>query len=291
MKPLFDTVTIIGIGLIGASLALAVKKHKLARHIICADADKKHVAAAKRLKLVDAATTDSREAVKKADLVILAVPVGVCGKVAREIAKHLKPGAIVTDVGSVKSTVMRDVAPHLPAHVDFVPGHPIAGTEHSGPKAGFAELFIDRWCILTPTPGTSKAAIRKVTALWKGVGAKVDCMDVTHHDRVLAMTSHLPHLVAFTAVATAAELEGDAGREVLKYSAGGFRDLTRNAASDPTMWRDIFLANSDLLLEIAGRFEKGMKTLQKSIRDGDGEAIFNSLTRTRAIRRGMIKKA
>ena len=228
-------------------------------------------------------------AVAGADLVIACVPVGACGEVAKEIAPHLKPGAIVSDVGSVKAAIVRDMGPHLPAGVHFVPAHPVAGTEHSGPDAGFAELFVGRWCILTPPPGTDAAAVEKLAAFWRALGANLETMPPEHHDLVLAITSHLPHLIAYTIVGTADELAEVTRSEVLKFSAGGFRDFTRIAASDPTMWRDVFLANKDAVLEMLGTFNEDLAQLTRAIRRGDGEALFKHFARTRAIRRGVVE--
>ena len=225
---------------------------------------------------------------KDADLVIACVPVGACGAVAKEIAPHLKAGAIVSDVGSVKTAVPKDMAPHLPDTVDFIPAHPVAGTEHSGPDAGFAELFVNRWCILTPAATASPAAVERLKAFWQALGANVETMTAEHHDLVLAITSHLPHLIAYTIVGTADELEGVTQSEVLKFSAGGFRDFTRIAASDPTMWRDVFLNNKDAVLEMLGEFQEDLSKLTRAIRRGDGDALFEHFTRTRAIRRGIL---
>ena len=241
------------------------------------------------LGVVDRVVETNAEAVKDADLVILCIPVGACGPVAEEIAPHLKPGAIVSDVGSVKGAVVRDMAPYLPAGVHFIPAHPVAGTEHSGPDSGFAELFIDRWCILTPPEGADPDAVEKLRAFWAGLGAKVEIMTPDHHDMVLAITSHLPHLIAYTIVGTADELEGVTQSEVLKFSAGGFRDFTRIAASDPTMWRDVFLTNKDAVLEMLGTFNEDLSKLTRAIRRGDGEALFEHFSRTRAIRRGIVE--
>jgi cyclohexadieny/prephenate dehydrogenase len=220
--------------------------------------------------------------------VILCIPVGACGEAAREIAPHLAKGAVISDVGSVKGSVARDVAPHLPGHVHFIPAHPVAGTEHSGPDAGFAELFINRWCILTPSAETSAHAVERLTAFWKAFGAKVECMSPDHHDLVLAITSHLPHLIAYTIVGTAEELGQVTSSEVIKFSAGGFRDFTRIAASDPTMWRDVFLSNKDAVLEMLGTFSEDLSKLTRAIRRGDGQALFDHFARTRAIRRGIL---
>jgi cyclohexadieny/prephenate dehydrogenase len=241
------------------------------------------------LGIADKVTETNAEAVKGADLVIVCVPVGVCGEVAKEIGPHLKAGAIVSDVGSVKGSVVRDMGPHLPKSVHFVPAHPVAGTEHSGPDAGFAELFEDRWCILTPTKETDAQAVEKLAAFWRLLGANVETMTPEHHDLVLAITSHLPHLIAYTIVGTADELQTVTRSEVLKFSAGGFRDFTRIAASDPVMWRDIFLANKEGVLEMLGRFNEDVAALTKAIRKGDGEALHAHFTRTRAIRRGIIE--
>ncbi|HBR44316.1 MAG TPA: prephenate/arogenate dehydrogenase family protein, partial [Afipia sp.] len=240
------------------------------------------------LGLVDRVVETNAEAVKDADLVILSIPVGACGPVAEEIAPHLKPGAIVSDVGSVKGMVLRDMSAHLPKTVHFVPAHPVAGTEHSGPDSGFAELFINRWCILTPPPDADPAAVEKLAAFWRALGANVETMAADHHDLVLAVTSHLPHLIAYTIVGTADELEDVTQAEVLKFSAGGFRDFTRIAASDPTMWRDVFLANKDAVLEMLGAFQEDLSKLTRAIRRGDGDALFDHFTRTRAIRRGIV---
>jgi cyclohexadieny/prephenate dehydrogenase len=284
----FNKVSIIGFGLIGSSLARAIKNNKLAQTIACGDDSPEVCKKVLDLKLADTATTDLAAAVEGADLVILAVPVGACGKVAKQIAGSLSDGAIVTDVGSVKQMVINAVSPHLPPHVSFVPAHPIAGTEHSGPEAGFAELFTGRWCILTPLANTPPHAVEKVSALWKACGAQIDIMDPKHHDLVLAITSHLPHLIAYSIVDTAATLEEDTKAEVIKYSASGFRDFTRIAASDPVMWRDIFLNNKEAVLSILQRFTEDLTALQKAIRIGDGGQLQEVFTRTRAIRRAII---
>ena len=239
------------------------------------------------LGLADAASTEA-SAAAGADLVILCVPVGAIGEVAAQIAPHLKPGAVVSDVGSVKAAVVAAVAPHLSANNPFVPAHPVAGTEYSGPDSGFATLFSNRWCILTPPDGTDPAAVERVQALWQGLGAIVETMTPEHHDLVLAITSHVPHLIAYNIVGTAADLEEVTQSEVIKFSAGGFRDFTRIAASDPTMWRDIFLTNRDAVLEMLGRFNEDLSALSRAIRWGDGEALHDLFTRTRAIRRGIV---
>jgi len=241
------------------------------------------------LDIVDRVVETNAKAAEGADLIILCIPVGACGEVAQEIAGRLRPGAIISDVGSVKGAVVKDMAPHLPASVHFVPAHPVAGTEHSGPDSGFAELFINRWCILTPPEGTDENATSRLHAFWAALGARVEIMTPEHHDLVLAITSHLPHLIAYTIVGTADELEGVTESEVLKFSAGGFRDFTRIAASDPTMWRDVFLANKDAVLEMLGRFNEDISLLTKAIRNGDGDVLFDHFVRTRAIRRGIVE--
>jgi cyclohexadieny/prephenate dehydrogenase len=287
--PLFPRIALIGFGLIGGSIARAARAQRLAGEIVTTARSSKTRARVAELGIVDAVLDSNAEAVKDADLVILCIPVGACGAVTREIADHLKPGAIVSDVGSVKGAVVREMAPHLPAGVHFVPAHPVAGTEHSGPDSGFAELFINRWCILTPPEGTDPAAVERLGAFWAGLGARVETMTPDHHDMVLAITSHLPHLIAYTIVGTADELEGVTQSEVLKFSAGGFRDFTRIAASDPVMWRDVFLTNKDAVLEMLGTFNEDLSKLTRAIRRGDGEALFEHFTRTRAIRRGIVE--
>ena len=284
----FKKIALIGIGLIGSSLARVIRQKKLADHIAIATRTSTTLERARELKLGDSYTTDNGKAVEDADLVIVSVPVGASGKVAKEIAPHLKAGAIVTDVGSTKASVIRQMKPELPDNITFIPGHPIAGTEFSGPDAGFADLFINRWCILTPLPDTNEKAIEKLTEFWEACGAKVDHMDPEHHDLVLAITSHLPHLIAYNIVGTASDLEKVTNSEVIAYSASGFRDFTRLAASDPTMWRDICLNNKDAIIEMLGRFSEDLASLQRAIRWGDGEALFDLFTRTRAVRRGII---
>ena len=241
------------------------------------------------LGVVDQVLETNAEAAKDADLVILCIPVGACGPVTQEIAPFLKPGAIVSDVGSVKGAVAREMAPYIPQGVHFVPAHPVAGTEHSGPDSGFAELFINRWCILTPPEGTDPAAVEKLRAFWAGLGARVEIMTPDHHDLVLAITSHLPHLIAYTIVGTADELAQVTSSEVIKFSAGGFRDFTRIASSDPTMWRDVFLNNKEAVLEMLGTFNEDLSKLTRAIRRNDGEALFEHFSRTRAIRRGIVE--
>ncbi len=285
----FDRIALIGFGLIGGSIARAAKAQGLAKEIVTTARSEKTRARVMELGIVDRVVETNAEAASGADLVILCIPVGACGAVAAEIAGHLKPGAIISDVGSVKGAVVKEMAPHLPAGVHFVPAHPVAGTEHSGPDSGFAELFINRWCILTPPEGTDPQAVEKLRAFWAGIGAKVEIMTPDHHDMVLAITSHLPHLIAYTIVGTADELEGVTQSEVLKFSAGGFRDFTRIAASDPTMWRDVFLTNKDAVLEMLGTFNEDLSKLTRAIRRGDGEALFEHFARTRAIRRGIVE--
>jgi cyclohexadieny/prephenate dehydrogenase len=286
--PLFQRIALIGFGLIGGSIARAARAQGLAGEIVVTARSAATRARVRELGVVDRVVDTSAEAVKDADLVILCIPVGACGPVAQDIAPHLKAGAIVSDVGSVKGTVLRAMAPHLPNTVHFIPAHPVAGTEHSGPDSGFAELFINRWCILTPPPDADKAAVEKLATFWRALGANVEIMAADHHDLVLAVTSHLPHLIAYTIVGTADELEDVTQAEVLKFSAGGFRDFTRIAASDPTMWRDVFLANKDAVLEMLGAFQEDLSKLTRAIRRGDGEALFDHFTRTRAIRRGIV---
>jgi cyclohexadieny/prephenate dehydrogenase len=295
-----DRVAIIGIGLIGSSLAHAIRANGLAAHVACHDADADVRARADALNIVDSMHADIAAAVDDADLVIVATPVGAVGAVAAAMTGHLKPGSIVTDVGSVKGSVITAMTPLIPDGVHLVPGHPVAGTEHSGPESGFAELFQNRFSILTPPPNADADAVDTLSRLWQGMGADVEVMDAEHHDRVLAITSHLPHLIAYTIVATAADLETEleaqpqddevvTTREVIKYSAGGFRDFTRIAASDPVMWRDVFLLNKDAVLEMLGRFTEDLTALQRAIRKDDGDALFEMFTRTRDIRRGVIE--
>ncbi|WP_314089490.1 prephenate/arogenate dehydrogenase family protein [Shinella sp. M31] len=284
----FDKITLIGIGLIGSSIARAVKAKGLAKTVTISSRSQETLDRAQQLELGTDYVHDAGKAVEGADLVIVSVPVGASGKVAEEIAPHLKPGAIVTDVGSTKASVVAQMLPHIPKGVHFIPGHPLAGTEHSGPDAGFAELFQGRWCILTPVHGTDKDAKRKLAAFWEALGSKVDEMDTEHHDKVLAIVSHLPHIIAYNIVGTADDLETVTESEVIKYSASGFRDFTRLAASDPTMWRDVCLHNKDAILEMLSRFSEDLAYLQRAIRWGDGEKLFDLFTRTRAIRRSII---
>ena len=284
----FNRITIIGLGHIGSSIARAVKQLRHANELEVPDGAPDNRTRAAEIGLGDRVAQSNGEAVKDSDLVIVCVPVGNLGKATAEIAQHLKAGAIVSDVGSVKGPVTREMASHLPKSVHLVPGHPVAGTEDSGPDSGFAELFINRWCILTPLPDADAAAVEKLATLWRTIGANVETMSPDHHDLVLAVTSHLPHLIAYTIVGTAEDMEKVTEAEVLKFSAGGFRDFTRIAAADPTMWRDIFLANKEAVLEMLGTFQEDLSKLTRAIRHGDGEALFDHFTRTRAIRRGIV---
>lgn len=284
----FNKIALIGIGLIGSSLARIIRREGLAGHIAIATRSPETLKRAEELGLGDSYTTDNAVAVQDADLVIVSVPVGSSGLVARQIAGSLKPGAIITDVGSTKGSVITQMQPELPSNVHFIPGHPIAGTEYSGPDAGFADLFINRWCILTPLPDTDATELAKLNAFWEACGSKTDQMDPQHHDLVLAIVSHLPHIIAYNIVGTANDLEKVTESEVIKYSASGFRDFTRLAASDPTMWRDVCLHNKDAILEMLGRFSEDLASLQRAIRWSDGDALFDLFTRTRAIRRGII---
>ena len=286
---IFKRVALIGFGLIGGSIARGAKLQGLADEIVTTARSEKTRARVAELGIVDRVVESNAEAAADADLVILCIPVGACGPVMQEIAPFLKPGAIVSDVGSVKGAIVREMGPHIPEAAHFVPAHPVAGTEHSGPDSGFAELFINRWCILTPPEGTDPGAVEKLRTFWAGLGAKVEIMTPDHHDLVLAITSHLPHLIAYTIVGTADELEEVTSSEVIKFSAGGFRDFTRIAASDPTMWRDVFLNNKDAVLEMLGTFNEDLSKLTRAIRRNDGEALFEHFTRTRAIRRGIVE--
>jgi cyclohexadieny/prephenate dehydrogenase len=284
---MFQRVALIGLGLIGSSLAHAVKRERLAQTIAGYDASEavRHRAAELGLAAI---ASSAAEAVKDADLVILCSPVGSYREIATAIAPHLKAGAILSDVGSVKGAVIKDVAPFVPKGVHFLPAHPIAGTEQSGPDAGFSSLFDHRWCIITPPPGADADAVVRLKQFWEGCGSQVEVMDPGHHDLVLAMTSHVPHLIAYNIVGTAHDLEKVAETEVIKFSAGGFRDFTRIAASDPVMWRDVFLNNREAVLEVLGRFNEDLSQLQRAVRDGNGQALFDLFTRTRAIRRSIV---
>ncbi len=281
-------IAIIGLGMIGSSIAHAARRGSLAKEIAGHDASADVLERAGRIGFCDTLHADIGAAVKDAQLVILCAPVGAFKDIAQAIAPHMAPGAILSDVGSVKGAVVRDVAPFVPAGVHFIPAHPIAGTEFSGPEAGFASLFDGRWAILTPVPGSDGQAVARLRAFWKGLGSQVDVMEVGHHDLVLAITSHLPHLIAYNIVGTAHDLEQVTEGEVIKYSASGFRDFTRIAASDPTMWRDIFLNNREAVLEVLGRFNQDLKALQEAVEQGNGELLFDTFTRTRAIRRAIV---
>ncbi len=284
---MFARVALIGLGLIGSSLAHAIKRRNLAQTIAGYDVSDAVRKRASELELA-AIFSDPAAAVKDADLVILCSPVGSYKSIAAAIAGSLKPGAILSDVGSVKGAVMRDVIPVVPRNVHFLPAHPIAGTEQSGPDAGFASLFDQRWCIITPPADADAAAIASLKAFWEACGSQVEVMEAGHHDLVLAMTSHVPHLIAYNIVGTAHDLEKVAETEVIKFSAGGFRDFTRIAASDPIMWRDVFLNNREAVLEVLGRFNEDLSLLQRAVRDGNGQALFDLFTRTRAIRRSIV---
>ena len=288
MAQLFERIAIVGFGLIGSSLARAVRKRNLARTIVACDTGAEARAAIERLHLADFVTGDAAEAVCGADLVVIATPLSAYAAIAKAMASSLSPGTIVSDVGSVKEPVVRELPALLPPHVTLVPGHPIAGTENSGPESGLDSLFENRWFIVTPPPGASEKAVEKLAALWRGCGSKIEIMDAAHHDKVLAITSHLPHLIAYTIVGTAENLKEDAKAEVIKYSASGFRDFTRIAASDPTMWRDIFLNNREAVLEMLQRFNEDLTALQRAIRRGEGEVLFDLFTRTREIRRRIV---
>ncbi|MCA1492528.1 prephenate/arogenate dehydrogenase family protein [Sinorhizobium alkalisoli] len=289
MAQQFETIALVGIGLIGSSIARDIREKQLAGTIVVSTRSEATLKRAGELGLGDHYALSAAEAVKDADLVIVSVPVGASGAVAAEIAPHLKPGAIVTDVGSTKGSVIGQMAPHLPKSVHFIPGHPIAGTEHSGPDAGFAGLFRGRWCILTPPVGADEEAVARLRLFWETLGSMVEEMDAEHHDKVLAIVSHLPHIIAYNIVGTADDLEAVTASEVIKYSASGFRDFTRLAASDPTMWRDVCLHNKDAILEMLARFSEDLASLQRAIRWGDGDKLFDLFTRTRAIRRSIIQ--
>jgi cyclohexadieny/prephenate dehydrogenase len=289
MTVMYDRVALIGLGLIASSMFWAMKREGLAGEVTGFARSAETRDTAREIGLCDRVCDTLADAVEGADLVVLCVPVGVMGAVTQELAAHLKPGATVTDVGSVKGDVIAQVAPHLPDNVYFIPGHPLAGTEHSGPRSGFAELFRNRWTLLVPVEGTPAEPIARLRALWEAMGANVDEMDAEHHDRVLAVTSHAPHLIAYTMVGVADDLRRVTDEEVIKYSATGFRDFTRIAASDPTMWRDVFLSNKDATLEILGRFTEELFALQRAIRQGDGDHLHAYFTRTRAIRRSIVE--
>ena len=289
MTVLYNRVALIGLGLIASSMAHAMRAAGLAGEITGHAISAETRAVALEIGLCDRVFATAAEAVAGADLIVLAVPVGAMEEVAKQIGPHLAPGATVTDVGSVKQAVIAAVGPHLPEGIAFVPGHPLAGTEYSGPRSGFATLFQNRWCLLTPVAQSTPEATARLRALWEGMGAKVDEMDPEHHDLVLAVVSHTPHLIAYTMVGVADHLAQVSNSEVIQYSASGFRDFTRIAASDPTMWRDVFLTNKDAVLDILGRFAEELFVLQRAIRMGDGDQLHDYFTRTRAIRRGIIE--
>ena len=289
MTQIYDRVALIGLGLIASSMSHAIKRAGLAGEVVGYARSEATRQTARDIGLCDQIYNSAAEAVEGADLVVLCVPVGTMDSVAQDIAPYLKAGAVVSDVGSVKRAVIDAVAPHLSDNVHFVPAHPLAGTEHSGPTSGFAELFDDRWCIIVPDLCDDDAVVAKLTALWRGMGSNVDKMDADHHDLVLAVTSHTPHLIAYTMVGVADDLRRVTDSEVIKYSAAGFRDFTRIAASDPTMWRDVFLNNKEATLEVLGRFTEELFMLQRAIREGDGDHLHNYFTRTRSIRRSIIE--
>jgi cyclohexadieny/prephenate dehydrogenase len=287
-SPLFGRVALIGIGLIGSSLARAMRQHKLAGHIAGHAQSERTRAKAMELGFLDSAHAEAAAAVAGADLTVVCTPMGAYAAIGAAIGPNLKPGSILSDVGSVKQAAIRDLGPYVPEHVHFVPGHPVAGTEHSGPESGFAELFQGRWCILTPPAGTDEKAVEKLAELWRRCGSLLEIMEAAHHDQVLAITSHLPHLIAYCIVGTVTGVEEATQKEVIKFSASGFRDFTRIAASDPVMWRDIFLNNREAILEMLGRFSEDLAALQRNIRWGEGDKLEELFTRTRTIRKGII---
>ncbi|MFO7757002.1 MAG: prephenate/arogenate dehydrogenase family protein [Roseovarius sp.] len=289
MSVIYDRVALIGLGLIASSMAHAIRRAGVAREITGYARSPETREIAREIGLCDRVCDSAPDACEGADLVVLCVPVGVMGTVAEEISHALKPGATLSDVGSVKRAVIEAVSPHLPADVHFVPAHPLAGTEHSGPRAGFAGLFDHRWCLIVPPAGSDRAAVDCLARLWQALGSHTDEMDADHHDLVLAVTSHAPHLIAYTMVGVADDLRRVTDSEVIKYSAAGFRDFTRIAASDPVMWRDVFLNNREATLEILGRFTEELFALQRAIRTGDGDHLHAYFSRTRAIRRGIIE--
>ncbi|QOL82542.1 prephenate/arogenate dehydrogenase family protein [Pseudooceanicola spongiae] len=285
---IYNKVALIGLGLIASSIFWSAKRGGLVGQVSGYARSAATRDTARRIGLCDVVCDTAADAVADADLVILCVPVGAMGAVAEEIRPFLKPGAVISDVGSVKKAVIEAVQPHIPEGAHFIPAHPLAGTEHSGPESGFAELFDNRWCLLVPVEGSDPAKVAELRAFWEALGANVEEMDAEHHDLVLAVTSHTPHLIAYTMVGVADDLRRVTDSEVIKYSAAGFRDFTRIAASDPTMWRDVFMTNKEATLEILGRFTEELFALQRAIRTGDGDLLFDYFTRTRAIRRGII---
>tara|TARA_B100001540_G_scaffold38993_1_gene34589 strand:- start:2824 stop:3717 length:894 start_codon:yes stop_codon:yes gene_type:complete len=289
MPALFNKVTLIGIGLIGSSIARVIKRDKIARHLVAVAKSKKTIDTVLKLGIADSVTLDSSEAVKDADMVMLCSPLGTYKKIVREIGPNLKRGCILTDVGSVKGCVFEDIEIEKLLGVNLVPAHPVAGTEYSGPEAGFVELFEGRWCVITPDKTASKESIKKICKLWKAAGSNVEIMDPNHHDQIMAMTSHLPHLISYTIVGTATDLEKSLVSEVVKYSAGGFRDFTRVAASDPTMWGDIMIKNKEAVLEILQRFNEDLTALQRAIRWDEYDLIHDFFSKTRKIRKEVIQ--
>lgn len=289
MSVIYPRVALIGLGLIASSMYWAMKRGAVAAHVTGYARSEATRDTARQIGLCDTVVDDMGAAVAEADLVVLATPVGVMGHVAAEIAPFLKPGATVIDVGSVKRTVIDEVAPHLPEGVHFVPCHPMAGTEHSGPESGFATLYDNRWCLIVPVEGSYPEAVARVETYWQALGANTEVMEPDHHDLVCAVVSHVPHLIAYTMVGVADDLRRVSDQEVIKFSAAGFRDFTRIAASDPTMWRDVFLTNKDATIEILGRFTEELMALQRAIRTGDGEQLHAYFTHTRAIRRGILE--
>lgn len=289
MTVIYERVALIGLGLIAGSMSLAARRAGVVNEVTGYARTKDTRETARRIGLVDRVCDSAAEAVKEADLVVLCVPVGAMGAVAKEIAPHLKPGATVSDVGSVKQSVVDAVAPHLPDNVHFVPGHPMAGTEHSGPESGFAELFDNRWTLIVPQEGVDESAVARLVEFWQALGANTERMEVEHHDLVCAVVSHIPHVIAYTMVGVADDFSRVSEQEVIKFSAAGFRDFTRIAASDPTMWRDVFLNNKKATLEILGRFTEELFALQRAIRVGDGAHLIDYFTHTRNIRRGIIE--
>ncbi len=287
--PIFKRLCLIGIGLLGSSIALRARRDGLAETIVVQTRRKETLERARARNLGDVYTDSVAEAVKDADCVILCIPVGAFGAAGERMSQHLAQGAIVTDVGSVKRSIIAQLKPHIPQGVHLVPAHPIAGTEYSGPDSGFATLFDERWCLLTPDETTDREAVETLTRFWKALGSYVEVMDADHHDRVCAVVSHIPHLIAYNIVGTASDLEEISQSEVIKFSASGFRDFTRIAASDPVMWRDIFLHNKDAVLEMLGRFSEDLSALQRAVRWGDGDLLFEHFTKTRAIRRSLIE--
>ena len=289
MPALFNKVTLIGIGLIGSSIARVIKRDKIARHLVAVAKSKKTIDSVLKLGIADSVTLDLSEAVKDADMVMLCSPLGTYKKIVREIGPNLKRGCILTDVGSVKGCLFEDIEIEKLLGVNLVPAHPVAGTEYSGPEAGFVELFEGRWCVITPDKTASKESIEKICKLWKAAGSNVEIMDPNHHDQIMAMTSHLPHLISYTIVGTATDLEKSLVSEVVKYSAGGFRDFTRVAASDPTMWGDIMIKNKEAVLEILQRFNEDLTALQRAIRWDEYDLIHDFFSKTRKIRKEVIQ--